>query len=146
MITLISRTIIGMLLLTLLGCHTKVFYPEHATRPYPFDLHTTDTVDIQVFRDGVNIQVVNATARSYNDFDLWVNQRYVRHIEALPVGQSLTLSLWDFYDERGERPIAGGFWRTQEPTRVRLVEIQTDPQGPMIGLIAIRGENEDEDR
>jgi len=142
--SLIRQTLVGGLLLAVLGCHTAQFYPEHATRSYPFELHTTETVDIQVFRDGESIEVVNATAQSYLDFDLWINQRYVRHIDSLPAGQSLTLSLWDFYDERGERPNAGGFWRTVEPTPVRLVEIQTDEQSTMIGLIAIRGENEDE--
>ena len=71
------------------GCARSVYDPDRATRPYAFDLHTTETVDMQVFRDGVNIEIVNATARSYRDFDLWINQRYVSHIDSLPAGETV---------------------------------------------------------
>lgn len=92
---------------------------------------------MQVFRSGPDIEIVNATAQSYRDFDLWVNQRFVHHIDALPAGESLTLSLWDFFDERGERFNAGGFFRTMEPTPVRLVQIEQSPESALIGLVAI---------
>ncbi len=68
---------------------------------------------------------------------MWVNQRYVRRVAAIPAGQTVRLSLWDFYDERGDRFSAGGFWRTEEPTPLRLVELQLDEDEPMIGLITI---------
>ena len=126
------------------GCARSMYDPDRATRPYAFDLHTTETVDMQVFRDGVNIEIVNATARSYRDFDLWINQRYVNHIDSLPAGETVQLSLWDFYDHRGEAINAGGFWRTVEPTPVRLVEIQPAPDQPMIGLVTIRAEEVEE--
>lgn len=119
------------------GCQPKMYVPDRATRAYPVDRHTTQTVDMQVFRSGPRIEIVNATANSYHDFDLWVNRRYVHHIEALPAGESLTLSLWDFFDERGERFNAGGFFRTTEPTPVRLVQIEQSPESPLVGLIAI---------
>lgn len=99
---------------------------------------------MQVFRDGEKLEIVNATARSYYDFDLWINQRYVRHVESLPAGKSLRLSLWDFFDVRGEAINAGGFWRTVEATPVRLVEIQTGADEPMIGLVTIRAEDIEE--
>lgn len=119
------------------GCEQSRFVPDMATRPYPRELHTTDVVDIQVFRDGSDIELINATAHGYRDFDLWVNQRYVHHIDELPAGGRMTLSLWDFFDERGERLNAGGFFRTRQPTPVRLVEMQTAADEPMVGLIAI---------
>lgn len=122
------------------GCAGTAYDPARATRPYPVDLHVARSVDIQVFRDDTNLEVVNATARSYADFDLWVNQRYVRHVAALPAGESIRLSLWDFFDVRGEAFNAGGFWRTEEPTAVRLVQIQPAPDQQLVGLITIREE------
>lgn len=108
--------------------------------PYPDELHAPNAIDIQVFRDGTTIELVNATPRSYEDFNLWINQRYVRAVDELPAGGRLRLSLWDFYDERGEIMNAGGFFRSYEPDPVRLVQIQTDDTSPLLGLIAIRDE------
>lgn len=133
---------LATLLVSLTGCARQRYDPALATPPYPAELHRAQSVDIQVFREGSDIELVNATATSYFDFDLWVNQRYTRHVEALPAGESIRLSLWDFYDELGENFSAGGFWRTEEPTAVRLVEIQLGPDEPMIGLITITMQDE----
>jgi hypothetical protein len=114
--------------------------PELAKQPYPRDLHTTKVVDMQVFRRGTDIEIVNSTANSYSNFNLWVNQRYVLPVASLPAGASTRLSLWDFFDEYGERFYAGGFFRAYPATPLRLVEIQTSDDQPMIGLIAIRAE------
>jgi hypothetical protein len=132
-----------LLLALALGCERVRFDPAKATRPYPYDLHQDAVIDIQVFRDGPRIEIVNSTPRSYRDFDLWINQRYVRHVDGLAAGETLRMSLWDFYDERGDRFSAGGFWRTEEPTPVRLVEIQPGEDQPMTGLITIRAEPAD---
>ncbi len=131
-------------LCSLVGCARSLFDPALATRPYPDQLHRADSVDIQVFREDATLELVNATARSYSDFDLWINQRYVHHVDVLRAGETVRVSLWDFYDERGEVINAGGFWRTEEPTPVRLVEIQSGPDEPMIGLITIRSEEVEE--
>ena len=138
-----NSILLCLLVLLAIGCERTLYYPARATRPYPHDLHRADAVDIQVFRDGGTIEIINSTARSYRDLDLWINQRYVRHIESLPAGRSLQLSLWDFYDERGEVFNAGGIFRTEEPTPVRLIQIQVGEHDPLIGLVAIRGEDED---
>lgn len=114
-----------------------------ATRPYPMALHTIETIDVQVFRDDQDIELVNATAHSYRDFDLWINQRYVQHVDELLAGETIRLSLWDFYDERGDRFNAGGFFRTVEPERVRLTEIQPGENLPMVGLVTVRAEDVD---
>jgi hypothetical protein len=122
------------------GCTRKTYDPAWATQPYPTELHTTTTADMQVFRKGTDLQIVNSTAHSYSEFDLWINQRYVRHVDSLPAGESVTLSLWDFKDEYGDRFYAGGFFRTREAQVVRLVEIQRGEGQPLLGLIAIRSE------
>jgi hypothetical protein len=122
------------------GCARKTYDPVWATRPYPHDLHSTSVTDMQVFRRDTSIEIVNSTPRSYSDFDLWINQRYVSRIDALPAGQTIRLSLWNFHDEYGDAFNAGGFFRSYEPTPVRLVEIQPSQGQHMIGLIAIRTE------
>jgi hypothetical protein len=130
----------GVLLLPGAGCMRQTHDPARATRAYPAHLHRAESVDIQVFREGQTLELVNATARSYNEFDLWVNQRFVRHVQSLPAGRTVRLSLRSFYDELGEPFRAGGFFRTEEPMPVRLVEIQAGDEKPMIGLITIRAE------
>jgi len=135
--------LITMILAALIqsGCTRKTYDPTWATQPYPAALHTTTTADMQVFRKDTDLQIVNSTSHSYSDFDLWINQRYVRHVDSLPTGETVTLSLWDFKDEYGDRFYAGGFFRTREAQVVRLVEIQRGEGQPMLGLIAIRSED-----
>ncbi|MHC4589179.1 MAG: hypothetical protein ACYTAQ_07530, partial [Planctomycetota bacterium] len=67
----------------------------------------------------------------------WVNQRFVRRVEALPAGGTIRVSLWGFYDVRGDRFSAGGLWRTEPPTPLRLTQIQPDENEPLIGLVTI---------
>lgn len=122
------------------GCQRKTYDPARATRPYPDHLHRAESVDMQVFRKGDKLTIYNATARSYRDFDFWVNQQFVHHVDALAAAGKVTVSLWDFWDERGEVFNAGGIWRVYEPTPVRLVEIQLNEEEPMIQLITIRAE------
>ena len=121
----------------LAGCPSVRYDPLRASRPYPRDLHTTHTVDIQVFRDSTSIELVNATPRSYENFELWINQRYRRRIDSLPAGATIKVSLWRFFDERGETLNAGGLLATDLPTPVYLVEIQEAEDQPLVGLIAI---------
>lgn len=147
-VTLAVRAI-GLSLLVQGGCARKTYDPAWATRAYPHDLHTTAVADMQVFRRGTSIEIVNSTPHSYSDFDLWINQRYVRHVESLPAGSTLELSLWEFHDDFGDVFYAGGFFRSYEATPVRLVEIQPRQQGgergggdrKMIGLVSIRVED-----
>ena len=128
---------LGVCLTAAAGCAKPLSVPSLATRPYPHELHTTNLIDIQVFRDDQDIELVNATPHTYSNVGVWINQRFVRHVEVIPAGETIRLSLWDFFDERGERVNAGGIWRTQEPTSVRLVQLQLAQDEPMIGLITV---------
>lgn len=119
------------------GCSQQVYDPSRASRPYPIDLHRAEAVDIQVFRDDTEIVINNATATTYTDFDIWVNQRYMRHVDSLPAGRTIRLSLWNFFDEYGENPNAGGFFRTHPATPVFMTEIQVAADQPLVGLITI---------
>ena len=124
-------------LLVTAGCGHTMYDPNRATRAYPFDLHENDTVDIQVFRKGPTLDIVNSTPVAYRDVDIWINQRFTRHLDVLPAGATIQLSLWEFWDLRGDRLSGGGFWRTEEETPVRLVELQLNEDAPMVGLVAI---------
>jgi len=139
------RCLVALLMTVMLcslcsGCARQMYYPQRASEPFPAHLHAANAVDIQVFRNGTRIELVNATPHSYEDFALWINQRYVQQIAALPAGGRLTLSLWDFYDERGEVMQAGGFFRAYDPDPVRLVQMQLDETSSLVGLITIRDE------
>ena len=119
------------------GCSRSMYDAALATRRYPQDLHRAEALDIQVFRKGPTIEIINATARSFHDFDLWINQRFVRRVEALRAGETIRVSLWDFFDVRGDRFSAGGLWRTEPPAPLRLAQIQEAPDEPLIGLVVI---------
>lgn len=130
----------GALLLCVSGCEGVRYDPARATRLYPDDLHYANSVNIQVFRHDTSIEIINATTQSYKDFDIWINQRFVHRLAALPAGETVHVSLWEFYDVRGESFNAGGFWRADEPGLVRLVEIQSSDTQPLVGLITILSE------
>jgi hypothetical protein len=129
-----------LILAALASCERQRYFPDRAGPPFPEHLHEASAVAIQVFREGTNIEVVNATPHGYNDFKLWVNQRYMKRVERLGPGETIRLSLWDFYDERGEVLNAGGFFRAYEPDPVRMVQIQLDDESPLIGLVSVRYE------
>jgi len=122
------------------GCASRDFDPEMATRAYPSELHTTNTVNIQVFRDNTKLEIVNATAMTYEDADVWINQRYVAPAGTLEAGSRKVIQLDKFHDIRGEVFRAGGFFREVEPEPVRMVELQVGEAEPLIGLITIRAE------
>ncbi|MCA9291496.1 MAG: hypothetical protein KDA25_10230, partial [Phycisphaerales bacterium] len=84
--------------IALAGCARAMTDPSRATRPYPVALHVPSSVDIQVFRRGTSITVVNATPVTYRNASMWINQRFVRPIARLDAGARRTYSLWDFRD------------------------------------------------
>jgi hypothetical protein len=129
--------ILGFVLLTAAGCARTMYDPNRATQAYPQHLHRSESVDIQVFRDGPELEIVNSTAVTYREVDIWINQRFTYHLESLLAGATVRLSLWDFWDLRGDRLSAGGFWRVEEPTPVRLVQLQLNDEDPLVGLVTI---------
>lgn len=125
--------------LILAACHRPDFDPAQARSPYPRDLHSTDTVGVEVFRDDATIEIVNATATSWGPAIIWLNQRYSAPISGLDAGQSLRMDLVSFRDNIGERYPAGGIWSVRKTVPVRLVELQPGEGEPLVGFIAIRG-------
>ena len=121
----------------LFGCYNPSGNPNLASRPYPRDLHTQNSVPIQVIRTDQYIKIVNSTAVSYNFITLWVNQRFSLEIPPLLAGETMRIDLWEMRDSYGERFNAGGVWRTDQPTPLVIAEIQTAEDVPLVGLIVI---------
>jgi hypothetical protein len=126
----------------LLGCETTRYEPTKATRSYPANLPQERVAEVQVFNDGDAMLIVNATVESWSNFDLWLNQRYMKRIDALAAGQTLRIPLGEFWDVRGEGPFPGGLLRYYPPTPIRLVQIQTAADAPLVGFLAIPTERE----
>lgn len=126
------------------ACASQPYEPDRATRPYPRGRHTTDPPqDIQVFREGHRLRLVNTTTRSYHDAELWINQRYVMDLPALEPGATVIVNMGQLWDRWGGSPSAGGFLRRNAPTPVRMAEIELDDSAPLVGLIVIRSEAAD---
>ena len=123
------------------GCSGKVYDPTRATRPYPEQLGRGAMVQVQVFRDGGELIIVNASAQPFNDIDIWVNRQYMLHLDRLRVGETRTVWFGDFFDQWGETPVAGGFFRTDAPTPSVLVQLQIDETSPLLGTVAIPQES-----
>ena len=60
----------------------------------------------------------------------------MRHIPELKAGETLELDIESFWDERGEGPFPGGWFRYYQPTPIVLAQIQVGPDKPLIGLIS----------
>ncbi|MDP6601078.1 MAG: hypothetical protein QGH76_02135 [Phycisphaerales bacterium] len=132
------RSIIPVVVLLLASCHRPDFDPSRAHEAYPYELHTTETLPVEVFRDGTTLSIVNATARSWDAATIWINQSYSAPIARLAAGQTVHMSLSSFRDNIGETFPAGGFLSTRRSMPVRLVEVQPAPGEQMIGFVAIR--------
>ena len=60
----------------------------------------------------------------------------------LKPGATIKLQITDFFDEWGETPVPGGFFRSRPPTRIGLVQFQLDQTSPLIGLLTTPLNNE----
>jgi len=132
-----ARFTAAIVLIGLTGSCASTFDASRATRAYPSERHRPVAADIQCFRDETRLTIVNATTTSYRAFDLWLNQRFAQRVESLPAGGTIEISLEGFYDDRGLPFGAGGFFRTEAPTRLVLAEIDHSPDLPLVGLIVI---------
>ncbi len=119
------------------GCSGQRYDPSRATRPYPEDLGQGTMLKVQVFRDGGDLIIVNASAQPFEDLDIWINRQYMLHLDHLEVGETRTVWFGDFFDQWGETPVAGGFFRTDAPTPSVLVQFQIDESSPLLGTVAI---------
>jgi hypothetical protein len=125
------------IILLLTACQNPSGNPALASAPYPMNLHISNSVPIQVIRDGEFVKIVNSTADDYNSATLWVNQRYSCKLSPLPAGNTMRLNLWTLRDSFGEKFNAGGIWRTDDPTVLIIAELQIADDAPLVGLVVI---------
>ena len=104
---------------------------------YPEQLGQSEVVDVQVSRSGDTMTIVNGTAIDFQDINLWLNRRYMQHIEKIAPGETLKLEMGSFWDAWGGGPNPGGLLRWYVPTPIVLVQAQIDETSPMIGFVAI---------
>lgn len=109
--------------------------PSESAREFPLEKPRGAQLGIQVIRSETHITLTNTTAQSFGPSTLWVNRWYSRPIDGLAVGETLHLGLSSFRDNASERFSAGGFWATQQPTRLVSADLETD--GELFGLVVI---------
>ena len=119
------------------GCFPKRYNAAKGTTNYPSELGRGETVNVQVTRDGEMMNIVNGTAIEFKDIDLWLNQRYLHHVDEIPPGGSISINMGDFWDVWGGGPNPGGLLRWYDPTPIVLVQAQIDEESPLIGFISI---------
>lgn len=119
------------------GCFPKRYNAAQATIPYPSELGQGETINVQVTRDGDEMVIVNGTAIDFNDIDIWLNQRYLHHVNQLGPGATVRISMGDFWDVWGGGPNPGGLFRWYDPTPIVLVQAQLDQESPLVGFISI---------
>lgn len=124
------------------GCFPKRYNAAKATRPYPAERKQGKVVAVQVTRDGDEMVLVNGTAIDFRDFDLWLNQRYLQHVERFAPGETKRIPLGEFWDVWAGGPNPGGLLRWYDPTPIVLVQAQIDEDGPLIGFLSIPGTDE----
>lgn len=109
-------------------------------RPFPAGLAQSETLDVQVIRGPeTRITMTNTTARGFGPSTLWINGRFSRPIMGFQAGQTLSLDLYDFRDEFGERFRAGGFFATKAPEKVMHAQLETliDGDTQLLGLVVV---------
>lgn len=109
-------------------------------RPYPQQVTRAQTLDIQVIRRSTRIELTNTTGRNFGPSIMWLNGRFSKNVEPLPIGKTLTLRLSEFEDEYGESFRGGGFFATEKPELLSLAELQPEGTTEMLPLVVVRGE------
>ena len=122
-------------LLLVTGCQAPPPDIARATVSYPQLLHTDRSLPIQVIREQEFITIINSTAYSFGDSNLWINHQYTQPLGPIPAGTQLKVNLWDSYNNLGEQFNAGGFWRIDEPTLLVSAELQLGDDQPLVGLL-----------
>lgn len=105
------------------GCLRSADFTQRA--PYPERLAVLPPSNIQLYREGRSITLSNTTARPFGESTIWLNKWFSRDIEALAIGESVTLSLGEFTDEYGDAFKGGGFFATTAPERIVHAELET---------------------
>jgi hypothetical protein len=92
-------------------------------------------VDITVIQDRKSIKLTNRTVHSFNDVQVWVNQRYVSRVASIPVGKTTSIALKSLMNQYGEKYPTPGIFRPDRSFPALLVEIYEPNQNKRYRLI-----------
>lgn len=118
------------------GCAPRADYAL-ATRAYPVERATGATMQIQAQPLAYTIRIENLTTSSFKGASIWVNQRFTALLPDIAAGASFEVPLISLRDQFGETPYPGGAFRLHAPTPIVLVEIETSPNDPLVGLVIV---------
>jgi hypothetical protein len=99
---------------------------------YPQQIAQGSTLDVQVFRSETTISFTNTTPAALPAGRMWLNGWYSDAFAGLAPGASVTLDLRNFKDRYGDTFRAGGFFATELPEKLVLVQIHSGEQ--VVGL------------
>lgn len=115
--------------------------PPFAVGVYPPRLDQQVLAEATVERSGTVLLVHNNSQMILGPGRMWVNQEFSHPVDAIVIGETVQFDLSEFRNEFGERFRAGGFWATERPKRVGLVQIEPEADGArLLGLVVVADE------
>jgi len=122
--------------LLLCGCVNTVDLAK-ATRPYPVGRPQSTVEQVQVVQEDEAIRITNGTAQSWDGASLWVNRRFVKDGVRIPAGATIQIPMSELRDQWGEQPYPRALFRARQPTPIVLVQLETKPDQPLVGLVVV---------
>ena len=92
-------------------------------------------LSMTVVQDRKSIKITNRTVTSFNDVQVWINQRYVTRVTDIPVGKTTSVALKTFINQYGEKYPTPGLFRPDRSFPALLVEIYESDQNKRYRLI-----------
>jgi hypothetical protein len=124
--------------MVMIGCEalhhtatTIIPQPEAPAEPvlYPESLDTGPTWDVEVVRlDSRHIQLTNRTVHKMANVPIFLNEQYGTTVEALPIGEPVTVQLQRFVNQYGERFPVGSFLEPDKARVLVLAEAVSDTE------------------
>ena len=96
---------------------------ELAALRYPAGKPLGTDLDIVVVRDRAAIELINRSARTYRDHQIWINQEYVTHADLIRIGTDNRFALTSFINHHGQFFPVGGFLTPDMIRPVVLAEL-----------------------
>lgn len=128
----------------LLGCHRheRIETPRAealAELRYPADAEVGPSLDVLAETWRHELHLINRTARTYRDMQLWLNREYVREVERVRIGEGNYFDLRSFVN-RWQEPYPIG-WLLAPERRLELVHAELyDPEANVRYPLHARGE------
>ncbi len=80
-------------------------------------------LDMTVIQDRKSIKITNRTVKSFNNVQVWVNQRYVTRVDSIPAGKTTSVALKSLMNQYGEKYPVPGLFRPDRSFPALLVEL-----------------------